>query len=359
MSPFTKNALKRVEELRKAESGGHSIVLLSRSEIVCLLEGKSILDEMIEMKLRALKENGEILFVDAPGERPALERLDIQLPVSMLRPGPEAYESRAYDVVFCQIPDNFDHFEGRGFGLFGRLQCQHLDELLTSLQLLHSQLRFQRDGSYTITQIGSDRAWFGSSGQQLISRLRDRNRRYRVASVTKLHHSEEFAWCESTRFGLLMLTGRRVLSSGQLYDLNVELRLSGIPFDLEPLRTASRMLHLGWDELIPLTEPLVRDETPRPIHTLQPLKYLSVGDGIIGAAVVPNPLWTADPSRSGLELSASSVLFGRLGDWLAPNERVTSFELRRISIVRFRCGLAVDVHLGHSAGTRDTIADDD
>jgi hypothetical protein len=244
-----------------------------------------------------------------------------------------------------------------GFELHSGVRIETLDELLAVIQVLHSRLRLSGAGGYTITQLGSDRMWFGTSPVELVHRLAQSSERYEQERVQKLHHSEEFVFCDQTRVGLLLVAGRRLLSSGRLYGVTVELRMAGVPLDTAPLRSVATTLRLGWDEILPVAGPMVLDCTPRPLVEVHPIEYLEAADPrfqrFLGGAVVTNPFWASrEPHSFGLELNRTSALVGVIGDWLSPTEQVSSFTLQHLRAVRFRAGVVVDAFLFHDEERR-------
>jgi hypothetical protein len=357
MSPFSQSAIDEIRSLKRSAHGGHQILLIGAVEVTALFRGEVLLDHVLHRKLIALRDRAEVL-VDAPETEPReLCPLDIPLPVPLVDPRAACVESRggrAYDVAFGEIPAVFERISNVGaFELHGTVpEFATHDELLAALQILHSHLRLGGRGGYTLTQLGSDRMWFGTSPTEMVRRLANSSERYADANVRELHHSEEFVFCDSTRFGLLFVSGRRLLSTGRIYSVSFEMRLAGVPFDLAPIQSVADALQLHWDELLPVEGPVRIDCTPRPLLAVEPLEYLEAREsGFLNAAIVTNP-WSGETDRVIPEVGSASVLVGRLGDWLAPHERVRAFQLLHFQFIRFRSGVVVDVMLNHDETTR-------
>jgi hypothetical protein len=59
MSPYTKSSIERVRSTRATSTGGQDVLLVDPMEVGMLLRGETVLDDLIERKLLALRERGD------------------------------------------------------------------------------------------------------------------------------------------------------------------------------------------------------------------------------------------------------------------------------------------------------------
>ncbi len=368
MSSFTRNAIERAQELRRAEHG-HEVVLFDQLEIAAMMNGSMELTRAMRAKQSALRERGEILFLrDNPGI-PRLVPLDIPFPRPRMRRTndlEQEFEGSVYNFAFGELPSSFEAYnrETHGFQLFGPARVDTVGDLKSLLELIHSRLRLGEEGGYTITELGNAKTWLGTSAERFIKNLGAMKARHVGACLKETHHSEEFTYYDSTRLGALLICGRQNISTERLYGVSFELRLPGIPIDPEPLRSIANAMGLEDEQLVPVDRGWIkRVDIPRDTNELllEPLEYLrSAHDPqYIAGAVVRNPFFSQDVGSDptvGI-LRTTSVLLGRVGDHLAEDERVRRFRLRRLNIAEFRMGHVVDVFMGHDEDLRYRISE--
>jgi hypothetical protein len=370
MTSFTRTAIERAKQLRGAEHG-HELLLFDQVEVAALMNGWLSLHEAVRTKRRALREAGEVRFLrDNPGV-PALKPLDIPFPQpSARRPNDldAGVPGRVYNFAFGELPSSFEVYSQatHGFQIYGSPMVDTVDDLSALLQLFHSHLRLFGDGGYTIAELRNERTWFGTSADRFIQSLAVMGQRHALAGLKETHHSEEFTYYDVTRLGGLVVYGRQNISTQRLYSVSFELRLPGIPLDYEPLRSVANALGLGNEQLTPIERDWIKHiEIPRTGEEflVEPVEYLRDGNDpqYVSAAVVRNPFFSPSDtaaSRLGEPLRSMSVLVGRVGDYLAEDERVHRFHLRSVQVAEFRMGHVADVFLGHDEKQRYRVEAD-
>lgn len=364
MSGFTKTAIERPKRLRSVEGGGFEVLLFDPIEIASLFFGHWRLRDTVRQKLDHLRDRGEAggtLFLRGP-EEISLPSLNIPLPTPLVerraRDAPLAGD--AYNFAFGKLPSAFDGYapEVSAFEVFGDPDVSTIDDLRGLLHLFHSQLRLFGHGGYAITELKSERIWFGTRADHLLDDLVALPQRYERAAIETSHHSEEFTIYDVTRFGALAISGRHNVSTRQLYGVSFELRLPGIPLDMGPLQTVMKRLgHLD-DYIAPIEGSVVtRIEVPHPT-LVDPIEYLSdTHDAeFYAGAVAKNPFYQMTANDDVPHpLPGVSFLVGQVGDHLAETERVHKFRLRHLQLLHFRHCTVFDVFFAHDADLRYNV----
>jgi hypothetical protein len=124
-----------------------------------------------------------------------------------------------------------------------------LDQLKDLLGYLHDAFGLSANGAFTIHQDGA--CWHGIGVENLLGSLRDPWARYRVASMKRVHHSEDITYFDQFQNGWLLVYTRQRVPEGPkapafLHETDICIQLPGVPVDPAPHLALCRYTGNEW-----------------------------------------------------------------------------------------------------------------
>jgi Holliday junction resolvase len=279
-SPITRSALKEIESDRTRE-----IIVFINSEIEQLRTGRARLSNLIERKRQELRVQGRAWF----RTNVAGEYLDVQLPAPtiqyVLEGKTQAYflskTDFAHAAFSMSLPDSgWGNPGGEGMRLSLRLTISTLEDFRDLFGYLHDKFGLSANGAFSIHQSGA--CWHGNGVKNFISAASDCWRRYREASMRRVHNSEDLVYFDAFRDGWLSLYARQRVpdavdagASPHFFSSDLCIQLPGVPIDVMPFLDLCRYTGNEWADFKYVQE--------RRTHTRRLKKPLRLQ--VVGAAV--------------------------------------------------------------------------
>lgn len=233
MSDFAPSIIEEVKRNRKQE-----ILLFNSNEIALIAHDPWSLSGLIEQKRRNLRIHGDVYFLSGSlyasrsGKLPSHSRI-LELaknPVPSL--GTRHFNHFSDVMLIADYPNAIelgtsDDCYSLEF-TFNRLSRPNFRNLIS---FIHSTFEVSGNGSFSFHQNGA--SWHGVGLESLFNELERRSERYAETPPNHIHHSEQVFYVDSFNQGLLIIRFlNEVRDEKNVYGLEVELRLPGIPLNL-------------------------------------------------------------------------------------------------------------------------------
>lgn len=234
-SGYSDSAVREVERDRKRE-----ILLFDGAEIESIFSDAIAFTDLFELKRKAFREDGIVLFVPRGGrseDQPDwyLERTAPFKPVIVDTSDRYFFGTRV-DQDALLTTELLHGFPYGGVRVAIRSEADSLDRVQELMAIVEHELHlnFEDDGVFGISQIGY--SWFGRGGRRFLRELRRVNERNVEGNLTTLHHSED-AHFRIQSGDLTLMFGLRQGSHGEHIDrVELEIHCPGVPVFSEGYR---------------------------------------------------------------------------------------------------------------------------
>jgi hypothetical protein len=252
-SEVSSGALREIEADRTRE-----ILVLAPNEVELLRQHRADLLVLIQRKRHELRSRGRAWIGPVVGR----EHLGVRLPRSPIRfqckekkPYFASKGGHVHMAFAMEIPDpGWGTSGGNGVVLSLQLTLGAVEDLQETLGYLHQNFGLSTHGAFTIRQ--SEMCWHGVGAHELLQTVRNYEARYRAATMSYVHHSEEITYVDRFRGGYLMLTTQHHVK-GRMYGTNrgpvfnhseLAIALPGIPLDTRQFLDLCRYTGNDWGE---------------------------------------------------------------------------------------------------------------
>lgn len=253
MSLITRGALRAIESDRTRE-----IVVFTKDEIEQVRTGSAYLRNLIERKRSELRVQGRAWF----GALQRREFSDVQLPRTAVefrhrrevKPYFVSKTGFAHASYSLNIPDPGWGNTGGGALLPMSLTLSTIEDLRDILGCLHDKFGLSANGMFSIHQ--SDASWHGVGVENFLQAVQEWRKRYKEASLKRVHHSEDIMYFDQFRDGWVMLSTRQRVAAGGvnggrdswLHGSELAMQLPGIPVDCAPFLELCRYTGNDWGQ---------------------------------------------------------------------------------------------------------------
>lgn len=355
---YTSSATTKAGQMTSQE-----ILLFNEAEFATLAGNPSRLLGLIARKRQHLRTHREILFSSGPLYKseftptlPGVSKRFFQNGKT-LKSCAIRNENRFAGVLFVPYPTD-SMYLGSSRDCFqlefhhGRIPKQDLKDILA---LTHRMFNLNGDGNFTIRQNGI--SWQGIGANDFLHELERREKRYKEAPPTFIHHSEEAIYVDSWDKGLVIFRlTNEVKDQKFFHGFEIEFRTPGIPTNPEQFEEFGRLLDQPGEQLIPLRPQghwHIRPKKPA-VSVVGQLRSSEFSGESIAGIVTGNPfqnrprLLTPDGGSEEFlygvrNLSDSAFLICRLSNWLFGEDVVDEFFLERIEFFNLGKVIAVSV----------------
>ena len=345
MSPFTECAIEAVENDRRTP-----ILLFGPGEITTIVDRPSDIPILFKQKRKVLTSQGKTWFLNQKTKRAAQDLSHFPAPSrSIFKTGSQlSYWTNPTDdiseLLFAEsIPDiNWGVMNSNGVGINIALSEKTQFEIKHFLALVHNQLGFSSEGSFTIRQL--DCYWHGYGIENFLCQIARWRERYREAKLQRIHHSEDLHYFDSCETGYCLFSARQTVNHGgrEWLDMcELEVHLAGIPVNTAPfLRVCEESSHTKHffspfiseiSDTVHLKKPICIEPVAQVITTFGP------DDRSVTGLIAKNPFKDKNLIPTGnlkyslfRSLSAPEHIICQLSDWHDPADKIDKYRLKRI-----------------------------
>lgn len=256
MSNYAATAIEAVEAERSMP-----ILLFSPSEIHELARDGRDLNAILHIKRKKLMIDGMVWFLDQKERMPQqlmFPKCSRSIAVDGSRiPCCVNPNSDINDVMFAADIADVGHGTlcGNGVAINIRFPVLTVGDFRRIIALLHNQIGFSSEGSFSIRQL--DCSWQGYGVTNFLSQIPKWKQRYKAAQLKRVHHSEDLHYFDSCDFGLCHFSARQRVNHKTSYPIDfceLEVHLPGIPVNMKPFARVSEEARSGDQFFVPFAK---------------------------------------------------------------------------------------------------------